>query len=287
MYSSIEKEDREEVIRKCYWPIFNLVDIGVPIGIEATGLTLEIINSLDRTWINTLRKHIISNKIEFIGSGYSQIIGPLVPNEVNSWNQKIGKKVYSKLLNCDPIIALVNEMAYSAGVVEHYSNNGYKAIVMEWNNPRKYNPKWKNEWRYFPQIAIGSRNVSANLIWADSVIFQKFQQYVHGEYSLQKYIEYLKNIDCKNRRFLPLYSNDVEIFDYRPGRYHNEPVLDTISEWKRIIDLYSRLSGEEWAEFVYPTDVIETKPSEHSYNEIQIDWFKHGSALNKIASVNK
>ena len=38
--------------------------------------------------------------------------------------------------------------------------------------------------------------------------------------------EYLKNIDCKNRRFLPLYSNDVEIFDYRPGRYHNEPVLE-------------------------------------------------------------
>ena len=25
---------------------------------------------------------------------------------------------------------------------------------------------------------------------------------------------------------------------------------------------------------------------EHSYNEVQIDWFKHGSALNKIASEN-
>ena len=44
MYSSIEEISRKEVIRKCYWPLFKLADMGIPIGIEAPAVTLEIIN---------------------------------------------------------------------------------------------------------------------------------------------------------------------------------------------------------------------------------------------------
>ncbi len=36
MYSSIEEEDRDEVIEKCYWPLFRLVETGFSIGIEAS-----------------------------------------------------------------------------------------------------------------------------------------------------------------------------------------------------------------------------------------------------------
>ena len=41
-----------------------------------------------------------------IGSGYSQIIGPIVPAKVNDYNIKLGNKVYKKLLGVEPEIAL-------------------------------------------------------------------------------------------------------------------------------------------------------------------------------------
>ena len=68
-------------------------------------------------------------------------------------------------------------MIYSAGTVEHYINNDYKAVIMEWNNPRRYHPEWKNEWRYFPQYMVGTDNRKIALIWANLIAFQKFQRY--------------------------------------------------------------------------------------------------------------
>ena len=120
MYSSIEEASRKDVIRKCYWPLFKLADVGIPIGIEAPAVTLKIINALDPDWVSSLSKYIAENKIEFIGSGYSQIIGPLVPAKVNEWNQKLGLEQYKRLLGVIPKVALVNELAYSAGVIKHY-----------------------------------------------------------------------------------------------------------------------------------------------------------------------
>ena len=184
MYSSIEEEDRSLVIEKCYWPLLDLAKKGFPVGIEAPAVTLEAINEIDGTWISTIKSHIQSGQVEFIGSGYSQIIGPLVPYEVNRWNQILGLEVYDQLLNTTPRIALVNEMAYSAGMVDQYIEAGYKAMIMEWNNPRHGHPEWQNKWRYYPQRARGTENTSIPLIWADSIAFQKFQRYAHGEYDL-------------------------------------------------------------------------------------------------------
>jgi len=43
-YSSIEEEDRPAVIRRCYWPLWAMAsDFQLPIGIEASGYTLEAI----------------------------------------------------------------------------------------------------------------------------------------------------------------------------------------------------------------------------------------------------
>ncbi len=35
MYSSIEVGERGSVIKNCYWPLFSLAELGIPIGIEA------------------------------------------------------------------------------------------------------------------------------------------------------------------------------------------------------------------------------------------------------------
>jgi hypothetical protein len=258
MYSSIEENQRHEVINKCYWPLLELAELGYPIGIEAPGVTLEIINDIDPIWIETLSRCIRDKKIEFIGSGYSQIIGPLVPAKVNDWNQKLGLAVYDNLLGMKPDMALINEMAYSAGVTEHYINNGYNSIIMEWNNPRSGHAEWKNEWRYHSQKTKGSSDQKIALVWADSIAFQKFQRYVHGEYSLVEYIAFLKSHVSESVRYFPLYSNDVEIFDYRPGRYHTEAEIDLQTEWKRVFDLYHHLSAQEWCEVIFPSEVLKS-----------------------------
>ena len=263
MYSSIEDASRKDVIQKCYWPLFKLADLGIPIGIEAPAVTLEIINELDPDWVSSLSKYIAENKIEFIGSGYSQIIGPLVPAKVNKWNQKLGLRAYHKLLNVKPKIALVNEMAFSGGIVEHYQNAGYDGLIMEWNNPRSAHPEWKNEWRYFPQKAIGIDGATMPLIWADSIAFQKFQRFAHGEYELEEYIQYLKSHRGETERFFPLYSNDVEIFDYRPGRYQ--------TEWDKIIELYTKISQQDWCEFIFPSKVLSGLKNEMSSKELKLE----------------
>jgi hypothetical protein len=271
MYSSIEVDERPHVIEKCYWPIFKLADAGFPIGLEAPAITLEIINEIDPAWVDRLALYIKDKKIEFIGSGYSQIIGPLVPAVVNNWNQKLGLEVYKKLLGAKPSVALVNEMAYSAGLVDHYLKNKYDAIVMEWNNPRYSHPEWKNEWRYFPQRALCGENKSIPLIWADSIAFQKFQRYSHGEIDLAEYKRYLKDQVADSLRYFPIYSNDVEIFNYRPGRFKTEAPIDKESEWDRIFSLYDNLNKQNWCTFVFPSEVLRGLKDPNGGREVHLE----------------
>ena len=268
MYSSISEKKRKEVINKCYWPIYELTQMGVPIGIEAPALTLELINSIDDNWINKLKKYISEKKIEFIGSGYSQVIGPLVPSKVNEKNQKIGIESYKELLDITPDIALINEMAFSDSIVEHYIQNKYRAILMEWNNAYCHNEKWKNEYLYYPQY-IKIKNSEIPIIWCDTLGFQKFQRYVHGDINIEKYIDYIKSHLGPVTRFYPLYSNDVEIFNFRPGRYSNEASVKN-DEWKRIIILYEKLLKENWCELIFPSNVLNGFLNDEAGNELRM-----------------
>jgi len=274
MYSSIEIEERQTVIEKCYAPLLDLASSGIPIGIEATGLTLEIINDISPGWIRKLTELINHKKIEFIGSGYAQIIGPLVPEEINFWNQKIGINIYRELLNINPDIALVNEMAYSSGMVQHYLQNDYKAIIMEWNNPRRFHPEWKNEWRYHPQIVTGTNKnkVKIPVIWADSLAFQKFQRYVHGEIGIDEYLQFIQHQSGGVERYFPMYSNDVEIFDFRPGRYKTEANIDgEQSEWNRIKGLFKRIQNDDNLKLVFPSQIITGSNNPDSGNEMHLE----------------
>ncbi len=57
-FSSIEEEQRGEVIARCYWPLLRLAEKFGPIGIEATGFTLEEIARRDPEWIAKARELI-------------------------------------------------------------------------------------------------------------------------------------------------------------------------------------------------------------------------------------
>src|SRR5262249_30168514 len=134
-FSSIEEEQRGDVIARCYWPLLHLAEAHGPIGIEATGFTLEEIAKRDPAWIEKARALIGRGKVELIGSGYAQIIAPLAPARVTEENLALGNRTYEELLGVRPMLALVNEQAYSGGLVGLYLDAGYRALLMDWDNP--------------------------------------------------------------------------------------------------------------------------------------------------------
>ena len=257
-FSSIEESQRPDIIEKCYWPLLQIAKTRrVPLGIEATGYTLEEIAKHDPAWLTELRFLVDSGICEVIGSGYSQIIGPLVPARVNAANLRWGSITGDRLLGVRPRLALVNEQAYSGGLVAHYAEAGFDGIVMEWDNAYRFHPEWQPEWRYFPQLAVGSGGVALPLIWSKSIAFQKFQRYAHDELDLVDYLAYLKGHDSEGTRYLPLYANDAEIFDFRPGRFEAEPMVSDAREWERIGRLFSRLMEDDRIRLVLPSAALE------------------------------
>jgi hypothetical protein len=241
-FSSIEEEQRGEVIRRCYWPLLELARKHGPIGLEATGFTLEEIAARDPDWIARARALIASGRIELIGSGYAQIIGPLAPARVTEENLKLGNRVYDRLLGARPTLALVNEQAYSAGLVGLYLDAGYRAIAMDWDNPGANHPEWPAETRYLPQRAAGSDGREIGLLWTSTVAFQKLQRFAHGDIALDDYLDYLRERRGPDERVLCVYASDAEIFDFRPGRYRTEDTVSGESEWARLEQAFAAIA---------------------------------------------
>ncbi len=271
-YSSVDEDRRREVVDKCYRPLFRLArKHDLPLGIEATGFTLETVRSIDQTLVDELRLLTGKGPCEFVGSGYAQIIGPLVPAEVNAANLRIGNEVYGDLLGIQPGIALVNEQAYSAGLVRHYLDNGYRGIVMEWDNPSRFHPDWDPEWRYHPQVACGLQGEEIPLLWNRSIAFQKFQRYAHGETELDEYLGYLASHQSGDGRAMSLYGNDVEIFDFRPGRFHTEAILGKENEWDRIEKLFDVLSADTRFRLISPGEALDMLHVPAAGNRISLE----------------
>lgn len=256
-YSSIEEAQRPDVVRRCYWPLLRLAErTGAPIGIEATAVTLETAAAIDPSWLEALKVLVAGGQCEFVGSGYAQIIGPLVPAAVNAANLRLGHQAYERLLGLRPRLAFVNEQAYAAGLIQHYLDAGYQALVMEWDNPARAHPEWDPEWRYFPQIAAGQHGETIPLLWNKAIAFQQFQRYAHGESTLDDYLGYLSAHGSDGARSLAMYGNDIEIFDFRPGRYRTEAVLHDAVEWQRVERVYEALAADPRFVLIRPSAVL-------------------------------
>ena len=174
-FSSIEEKAWSDVIQSCYHPLLQLVEeTGIPIGIEVTGWTLKQIKKIDPIWIERFKTLLDKGKCELIGSGYSQIIGPLAPFAVNKWNQKLGLNIYKQILDCVPKIVLVNEMAFSSSLVDLYKTVGYKAFIMD-----RDNVKLAVDSNRVPTHAIGNNKNTLPVLWSDSILFQKVQHFAH------------------------------------------------------------------------------------------------------------
>ena len=256
-FSSIPVNARSEVIRKCYWPLLELVEeTGIPIGIELTGWTLQQITELDTAWVERFKQLLKSQQCELIGSGWAQLIGPLVPYEVNCWNQKMGLDAYQEILGVTPKIALVNEMAFSTGMVDVYVEAGYEGIVMDRDNVRLALGLDHTPISTTPTHAKGTDTLSIPVLWSDSILFQRLQRVVHGDIPVSEYMFYVQKRADQDNAVLPIYSNDAEIFDYRPGRFTAEAGLHADGEWVRFKNICKRLKEEVGLVWLSPSQAL-------------------------------
>jgi hypothetical protein len=232
----------------------------VPTGIELTGATLRWIQDIDAPWLDEFRSLHGEGLVELVGSGRAQLIGPLVPWRVNAANLRWGLEDYRALLGITPKTLLVNEQAYSRASVDHALAAGFTTMVLEWENSWRANPSWDRRWAYAPQLLRSSNGASARtqLLWNQSIAFQKVQRFVHGELELDDLLNYVDaQRGPEERAFcvaVCIYGSDAEIFDYRPGRFRTEGVLEH-QEWRRLTTLFAALRDREGLTFELPMTI--------------------------------
>lgn len=265
-FSSIEEEQRATVVRDCYTPLLDLAERRHPIAIEATAYTLKAIAACNPGWINRLSELNRAGKVEFVGSGYSQAIGPLLPADMVVTNLRLGNQAYEELLGSTPTIALVNEQAYSAGLVGLYLDAGYRALLVDWDNVANFHPGWKPEFRYAPQRAVGSDGRDIAILWTNTVAFQKLQRLAHEDISLQEYLAFVESQRGASSRILNLYASDVEIFGFRPGRYRSEETNQGVIEWRRIDEAFEALTKLDDVRMVTPSEALKMEIPQSNQN---------------------
>ncbi|MFV7770878.1 glycoside hydrolase [Shewanella marisflavi] len=254
-FSSIDTDSHREVVTACYWPLLEIVDAGIPLGIEMTAYTLESIQAVDEAWVERFKQLLHQGKCELVASGDSQIIGPLIPVSVNQANLRLGQAAYQSVLGITPKIAYINEQAVSAGLLDIYIDTGFDAVVVEWDNPYSHNSDWQAELLHRPQTLKSASGRKIKAIWNHAIAFQKFQRYVHGELTLADYGHYLEKILQPDTLAFPVYGSDAEVFDFRPGRYHTE--AEKISgEWQRIKQLFIYLSSQKVYSWKTPSQIL-------------------------------
>lgn len=281
-FSSIPEDDYPAVIERCYWPLIELAEEGIPIGIEATAHTLKEIDARDSSFIKKLSGLWAQGRCEFIGSGLSQIIMPLTPADVNGWNLDIGNRRYREFFGRAPEVAYINEQAYSKGIADMLVNAGYSAAIMDWDNCYRFN-RYPKELLYYPQVATGiSKDI--NLLWNHSIAFQKFQRCVYGDITEREYLDYLfSHHGAGEDRAYPVYGNDAEVFDYRPGH----GLTPRRGEFKKMRDIFCMAAERPHAAIVTPGEVLRRFKGHHlSYRRLKLESTETPVAVKKQEKYN-
>ena len=280
LFSSLKKSDYKEVIKRCYWGIKYLIDRNIQISIEANGKSLEIINNLDPSFIVYLRNEIDRGNIEFVGSGYVQMISPLAPFDINKTNIDIGLRVYKKLLNSDPKFFLINEMAFSSSILDLIERYDFEGIIMDIDNMALATNISKKT-LYSKKFIKNKNTKSIKILWSDSRLFQSFQRYIHGDIDLKNYVERLSQHRDINKSFIPLYTNDLEVFNYRPGRFNEEESVKE-NEWEKIVNLFELLHQEGYRYYK-----LSSLPRYNLNNQNQRNTLTYNSEINHAVCVKK
>jgi hypothetical protein len=238
-FSAISEARRAQVIHACYYPLLELAARGFRLGIECNAWSLEEIERIEPSWIARFRELLSQGRCELIGSGYIQLIGPLVPSLVNRHNQALGLKSYERLLGIRPRLLLVNEMAYSESILQHALEHGFEGLIMERENVRMV--------RDGPVPAAvrakAREGTSLPVLWGDTILFQKLQRYVHRDIGKDEYLDLVNRRLAKAQEPMCLYCSDTEIFGFRPRRYTYETHQAPPDEWERLEEIIGEITG--------------------------------------------
>jgi hypothetical protein len=254
-FSSIEESEAGKLIDGCYWPLIELLDDpGVKFGIELSGWTLNRINEIDPHWVQKTIELINSGKIEILGSGWSQIISPLVPSFVTEQNLKFGNIAYSEILGTVPKVGFINEQCWSTSLVQNYLDAGYDDIVMEWENPYSNNPHWESDFEYRIQNTSFMGD-SIGVIWNSSTAFQKMQKLTHGDITPKEWEKWFseKASGVAEEAFC-IYGGDAETFGYRANRFEGEGNAKP-QEWD-LVRSALKFSLESGSKFILPSELV-------------------------------
>ena len=269
-FSSIEEERRAAVIAHCYWPLLRLAERIGPLGLEMSGYTLEEIAARDPAWIAAAKDLIAAGRIELIGSGYSQMIAPLVPARVTAENLRLGLEAYQKYLGVRPKLALVNEQAYASGLVPLYRDAGFDGLIMDFDNPAAAHPEWHPETQFLPQRAMGPDGQTIALLWSNTTLFQQMQRLAHGDIALGSYAAFVRGKHGDTPRALCLYASDAEIFDFRPGRFRTEEKLSHVSEWAKLEQGFAAVIADG-AIMTAPSKIFSLKSAPHAGQSLSLE----------------
>jgi hypothetical protein len=88
---------------------------------------------------------------------------------------------------------------------------------------------------------------------------------------LDEYLMYLEQHLSDQPRAFPLYSNDVEVFDFRPGRYQTEAGLPDESEWRRVERLFQNLLQDSRFRLIAPGEVLELASRPGASNRLKLE----------------
>ena len=264
-FSYIPKDMYPQILRRCYWPLLRIVERqGIPLGLEFSGHTLQVVNSLDPSFVRRLRELWAEGVCEVVGSGYVQAIMPLMPARVNRENLRLGNEVYEELLGKSPRVAYVNELVYSAGLPRLYRDAGYEALMVNWESaiPVHDDPALL----YRPCAVPVADGGQFPVIWQSIVAYRDFQQYVESQTSRDTYLgRLLSHVPETGERALPMYGSDWEVFDFKPWDAHPEGFRQRErGEMERIEGLLSFLRGREDIEFVAPSALLDRFPDSPS-----------------------
>lgn len=286
-FSSIPAASRKDVIERCYWPLLVMAEeMRSPVGVELTGWTLNQIQRLHPEWVQKLKALITDGVCELVGSGWTQMIGPLAPVAANRWNQKLGIEAYESLLGVRPRLALVNEMAYSTSLVGLYQEAGYEGIIMDRDNVRLALDLDHHPEIPLPTHALGLKGAELPVLWSDSILFQRLQRVVHGDIPVVEYLCYLRQRIQKGLPVLPVYCNDAEIFDHRPGRFSTEAKLHPEGEWTRMRRVLMEATQQLELEWVSPSQALEAQNGSLSKESRLLSSAAHPIPVKKQAKYN-
>jgi len=241
-YSSIDADRWPELLRHCYTPLLDLAEV-LPLGLEINGWSLQHLQNLAPAWVERLRDSCTRGRIGILGSGYVQLIGPLVPATAQMANLHWGAQLLNQILDQRPRIALVNEMAYAEGLSRIYRQAGFDSLILEEENLLAS--------RVWPARPTSIGHPAMNLLLASSTLMQKTQRYVQGDLSQSDLLAALQAKE-KEPGIHFLYSGDLEIFGFRPNRYRNEHRADASSDWPMLSELFEGVACKH--EWLHPSE---------------------------------